>query len=95
MSREVIDFNPSGTCCKVMQVTVEDGKIADVNFVGGCSGNLIGIKNLIVGMRLEEVVAKLKGITCGSKSTSCPDQLAICLTYFLEKKIQSDSPVSA
>lgn len=94
MAKEVIKFNPVGTCCKLMQVELESGVITDVNFAGGCSGNLMGIKNLIIGMRPEEVIAKLKGITCGPKSTSCPDQLAICLTNFLEEKIQSDSKVS-
>ena len=95
MLKEVINFNSSGTCCRLMNVEIEDGKITKVDFVGGCSGNLTGIKNLITGMRVEDVIAKLKGITCGSKNTSCPDQLAICLTNYLEEKLKSAKTVSA
>lgn len=94
MTKEIIDYNPVGTCCKLMQVSIENGIVVDVDFKGGCSGNLIGIKNLIIGMRPEEIISKLKGIKCGPKSTSCPDQLAICLTNFLEEKVKSDSIIS-
>ena len=89
MTIETINFNTSGTCCRLMNISIEEGVIVDVDFIGGCNGNLSGIKNLIKGMRIEEVIAKLKGITCGSKSTSCPDQLANCLAMFLEEKVKS------
>lgn len=86
MTIETINFNTSGTCCRLMNISIEEGVIIDVDFIGGCNGNLSGIKNLIKGMRIEEVIAKLKGITCGSKSTSCPDQLAKCLLAYIEEK---------
>ena len=94
MSKDVISYNPTGTCCKLLQVSIENGVVVDVNFSGGCSGNLMGIKNLIIGMRPEEIISKLKGITCGPKSTSCPDQLALCLINYLEEKTQQSSTVS-
>ena len=86
MTKERISYTTSGTCCKLMNIELEDDKIKDVEFIGGCNGNLQGIRNLISGMRIEEVVAKLKGIKCGSKATSCPDQLAQCLASVLEKR---------
>ena len=64
---------------------MEDGIIRNVEFYGGCNGNLQGISRLVKGMRAEEAVEKLKGIRCGYKSTSCPDQLAQGLERMLEK----------
>lgn len=86
MSIEKISYNTTGTCCRLMNISIENGLIANIEFIGGCNGNLSGIKNLVIGMKIEEVVAKLKGIKCGSKSTSCPDQLANCLLTYLEEK---------
>ncbi len=83
---ETISYTTSGTCCKLMNIELDGNVIKDVEFVGGCNGNLQGIKNLVKGMVIEEVIAKLKGIKCGSKPTSCPDQLAQCLTAILEEK---------
>lgn len=89
---EVIRYQTTGTCCQMMQVALQDGKILDADFFGGCNGNLKGIKSLIKGMTVDEVIDRLKGITCGPKSTSCPDQLAQCLTeYKNQKLIQSKS----
>lgn len=62
-----------------MSIDVEDGKIEKVEVKGGCSGNLQGISALLVGMPVEEAIAKMEGIHCGFKSTSCPDQLAQAL----------------
>lgn len=62
-----------------MQVKLDGEKITDVDFLGGCHGNLQGIKSLVIGMNIDEVISKLSGIRCGDKSTSCPDQLAKCL----------------
>ena len=89
MTLEVINYSTKGTCCRQMNISIEDGVIVDVEFLGGCAGNLLGIKHLVKGMRLEDVIAKFKGITCGAKSTSCPDQLAQCLAVFLEEKAKS------
>lgn len=76
-------FKTSGVCAKEIHFKIEDGIILDVNFISGCAGNLIGIKSLVKGKPVAEVIEKLKGIECGSKSTSCPDQLAIALEPYL------------
>lgn len=83
---EVIQYRTQGTCCQLMQVKVDNGILVDADFIGGCNGNLKGIKELIKGMKIEDVISKLSGITCGSKPTSCPDQLAKCLTQVLQKQ---------
>jgi len=81
----VVEFNPVGTCCKKMYVAIdEDGNVIDSEFIGGCPGNLQAVKALIKGMNYEEIVARLKGIRCGDKDTSCPDQLAQCLISYKE-----------
>jgi len=83
---EVIKYETTGTCCKVMNVAIADGVVQDAEFLGGCAGNLIGIKELIKGMTIDEVIAKFKGVPCGNKSTSCPDQLATCLMQYKASK---------
>lgn len=84
---EVIQYQTSGTCCQMMQVAIQDGKVVDSEFYGGCNGNLKGIKSLIKGMGIDEVIEKLQGITCGPKPTSCPDQLAKCLIEYKQKSL--------
>ncbi|MBD5244014.1 MAG: TIGR03905 family TSCPD domain-containing protein [Barnesiella sp.] len=69
----------NGTCSRRIDIETEDGVIKSVRFEGGCHGNLQGISSLVVGMRPEEVVERLDGICCGTKPTSCPDQLARAL----------------
>lgn len=86
---EVIQYRTTGTCCQMMQVAIQDGKVMDAEFLGGCNGNLKGIKSLIKGMAIDDVIDKLKGITCGSKSTSCPDQLAQCLIEYKSQKLET------
>ena len=81
-----IDFTPRGVCSREMRVEVEDGIIRAVKVIGGCDGNLKGISSLLVGMRAEDAIEKLKGIKCGFKNTSCPDQLSIALRQCLEKE---------
>lgn len=82
MSR-VIEYQPQGVCCKVMQIQVsDDGLIENAEFFGGCNGNLQGIKALIKGMKIDDVIEKLQGTRCGGKLTSCPDQLAQCLIAY-------------
>lgn len=73
------EYKTKGTCSQRIFFEIEDGKVKNVEFVGGCNGNLKGISSLIDGMDAEEVIKKLEGICCGSKSTSCPDQLATAL----------------
>ena len=69
-------YKTKGTCSQVIDFDVEDGVLKDVKFIGGCNGNLKGIGKLVEGMKVEEVAQRLKGIQCGPRSTSCPDQLA-------------------
>ena len=83
---EVIQYETKGTCCQMMQVAIQDNKILDAQFYGGCNGNLKGIKELIKGMSIDEVINRLQGLTCGPKPTSCPDQLAQCLIKYKEEK---------
>ena len=84
---EILQYQTEGTCCKFMQVKVNNGIVEDVDFMGGCSGNLQGIKSLIKGMSVDEVIEKLKGIPCGPKPTSCPDQLAQCLIQYKARAV--------
>lgn len=75
-------YKTSGTCSRAITVTVEDDIVTDVKFMGGCDGNLKGIGTLVKGMHVDSVIEKLSGITCGFKSTSCPDQLAKALKQY-------------
>lgn len=73
-------YRTEGTCCQAFEIEVDDNRrIQNVNFFGGCNGNLQGICSLIKGMDAGEVVDRLQGIRCGAKSTSCPDQLCKAL----------------
>lgn len=73
----VITFRPQGTCSQEMRVRLDENNvIEELEVLGGCSGNLQGIAALVRGMPAQEAVARLKGICCGFKPTSCPDQLA-------------------
>ena len=72
-------FTPSGVCSRLIILDVENDIINDVEFIGGCNGNLKGISALIKGMNVEDVIEKLENIKCGSKPTSCPAQLAEAL----------------
>ena len=80
------EYKTKGTCSQMIFFDVEDGKVHNVQFLGGCNGNLKGIGALVEGMDVDEAISKLKGITCGNKSTSCPDQLAQALSEALEAK---------
>lgn len=77
--KKYIEFKTQGTCSRQVNVEVDDGVITSCNFVGGCAGNTQGVAALVVGMRIEDAITKLKGIKCGFKPTSCPDQLAKAL----------------
>lgn len=75
----VIDYQPKGVCSRQMRIEVEDGVVKSFQVMGGCHGNLQGISRLVEGMKVEDVIRRLDGIRCGSKPTSCPDQLAKAL----------------
>ena len=72
-------YKTKGTCSTSIDVELKDGVIDSVKFTGGCNGNLQGISALVKGMKQEEAISRLKGIRCGFKPTSCPDQLAHAL----------------
>lgn len=89
---ETYDFYTNGVCSRCIHLTLDNGRIASISFEGGCNGNLKGISSLVCGMRPEEVIERLKGITCGSKKTSCPDQLAQALEAIAQlKEVNHDS----
>ena len=73
------EYKTKGTCSQKIFFDVEDGKVHNVQFLGGCNGNLKGIGSLVEGMNVDDVIARLEGTKCGMKSNSCPDQLAKAL----------------
>lgn len=79
-------YKTSGTCSQMIQFDLNDGIISNVSFVSGCNGNLQGIGKLVEGQKAEDIIAKLEGIKCGFKSTSCPDQLSKALKEALSKQ---------
>lgn len=74
-----LSYKTSGVCSRTITADIEDGKVYNLRFDGGCNGNTKGISALIEGMTVEEVISRLEGIKCGFKGTSCPDQLAQAL----------------
>ena len=85
---EVITYLTQGTCSKQITVELEDDIIKSVNFLGGCPGNTVGVAHLAVGYNISEVIARLKGIPCGNRGTSCPNELALCLEKYITEKTQ-------
>lgn len=75
-------YKTSGTCSQMIDFDIDGDIIKSVAFTGGCSGNLSGISSLVCGMRVDDAIDKLKGIKCGVRETSCPDQLAKALEEF-------------
>ena len=73
------EYKTRGTCASKILLDVEDGIVRSVRFIGGCNGNTQGVAKLVEGMPVDEVISRLKGIRCGMKQTSCPDQLAEAL----------------
>ena len=74
-------YRTQGTCSTNIELNVEDGVVKEVAFWGGCNGNLQGISRLVRGMKVADVIAKLEGVHCGGRPTSCPDQLCRALLY--------------
>ena len=79
------EYKTKGTCSQMIFFEVEEGKVLNVSYLGGCNGNLQGIAALVRGMKAEDAIARMRGIRCGFKNTSCPDQLAQALTEALGK----------
>ncbi len=73
------EYKTKGTCSQRILFDIEDGVVKNLQFIGGCNGNLKGIGSLVEGMKVEDVIARVEGIRCGMKATSCPDQLAQAL----------------
>lgn len=80
-----MDYKTSGVCAQKIHLELDGDIIKEVEFVGGCSGNTKGIASLVRGMKAEDAIERMEGITCGFKPTSCPDQLAKALKIALEK----------
>ena len=80
-------YTTTGTCSKQIDFDIDnEGKIRNLHFLGGCSGNTQGIASLCEGLNAEDAAKRLNGICCGTKGTSCPDQLAIALEEALNEK---------
>ena len=79
-------YTPEGVCSRQMEIEIENGILKSLKVIGGCNGNLQGIAKLVEGMKIEDVIERLKEIDCGGKGTSCPDQLAKALEEILERE---------
>ena len=79
-------YKTTGTCSQVINFNIEGNVITDIEFIGGCNGNLSGIGILIKGMNINDIVPKLSGLHCGSRPTSCPDQLTKGIEAYLKAK---------
>lgn len=80
-----IVYKTVGTCSQVIEVSGDNGCVVDVRFYGGCNGNLQGISSLVRGMRYEDVLERLNGISCNGKPTSCPDQLCRAIEQLMKE----------
>lgn len=74
-----MEYIPRGVCSRAIQIELDGDTIKNVQFVGGCNGNTQGIASLVRGMKVDDAISRMEGITCGNKPTSCPDQLAKAL----------------
>ena len=79
------EYKTRGTCSSRILFDIEDGCVRNLEYIGGCNGNLQGISKLVDGMKVDDVIARVQGIRCGMKATSCPDQLAQALMQAKEK----------
>ena len=80
-----MEYTTKGTCSRKILFEVEDGKVHNVQFVGGCNGNTQGVARLVVGRSVDDVISRMKGIDCNGRGTSCPDQLAKALEQAIQK----------
>ncbi|MDF2504870.1 MULTISPECIES: TIGR03905 family TSCPD domain-containing protein [Clostridium] len=78
-------YKTKGVCSREIKFEVKDNKVTELSFAGGCNGNLTGISRLVEGLDVNEAIKKLKGIDCGGRGTSCPDQLSKALEEFVTK----------
>lgn len=89
-------FKTKGTCASEIVFDVVDNKVKSVRFIGGCGGQAVGLSNLVEGMDIDDVINRLEGVKCGSRGTSCPDQLAQALKREIEiaKELETAKVVS-
>lgn len=80
-------YHPQGVCSQELIFDIENNIVKDLKVIGGCSGNLQGISSLVKGLTVDEVIEKLRGIKCGFKPTSCPDQISIALEEYKKKAV--------
>ena len=78
-----MDYKPHGVCSQLIKLELDNDIIKHVEFIGACNGNLKGIASLVTGMKAQDAIERIEGITCGNKPTSCPDQLAHALKQAL------------
>ena len=83
---EHITYKTQGTCSRQIDIDIEDGVIVKAQYTGGCSGNTQGVAALVAGMTVEDAISRLKGIHCGPRPTSCPDQMSRALEEYLANK---------
>ena len=77
--KKTLSYTTSGTCSRQIEIVCDGDTVESVKFIGGCSGNTQGVAALVIGMNIDEAIKRIKGIKCGPKPTSCPDQLACAL----------------
>ena len=80
------EYIPTGVCSRKYIIDIDNDILKDITIIGGCNGNLQGIKKLITGMNINDIISKLEGINCNGKGTSCPDQISKALKSYLSKK---------
>ena len=83
---EKYEYRPTGVCSRQIFLELDEDKIVNVNFLGGCNGNLQGISSLVKGMKITDAIDRLKGIDCGGRGTSCPDQLSKALQAAVDSR---------
>jgi uncharacterized protein (TIGR03905 family) len=86
-------YKTTGVCSRSIDLILEDGVVKNIKFEGGCSGNTQGVAKLALGMKAEDVVERLKGIKCGFKETSCPDQLAIAVKEAMARSVDANKNI--
>ena len=81
-----IEYTTKGVCSRRIDIDIENDIVTSVTYLGGCSGNTQGVSALVKGMSVDEAIARLRGIKCGPKQTSCPDQLAVALEEYKKNR---------
>ena len=83
---EIFEYEPKGVCSSKIIFKIDNDTLIDIKIIGGCPGNSLGIRALIQNQKIDYVIDKLKGIKCGFKNTSCPDQISIALKEYKQKR---------